>query len=337
VNVDLQEDFSIHHALALWLFETIEKLDRADPGYGLEVTTLVESILEDPSLILERQLDRLKTLKLAEMKAAGVEYDERIAELEKMEYPKPNREFVYATFNDFAKRHPWVGSENIRPKSIAREMYESFFSFPEYVKEYGVERAEGLLLRYLSDVYKTLVQTVPAGAKNEAVDDVVTYFGAMVRSVDASLLDEWERMREGKPVTAEERAREPIDAADLTRDAKAFTVLVRNAMFAVVRALAKRDFATVATLFEAGEPWAAKRVEEAMAPFFAEHAAVRVDPAARAPGNTRIEKGEASWKVEQVICDPDDANDWRIASTVDLAASAKAGRPVMRLEIVGAR
>jgi hypothetical protein len=58
---------------------------------------------------------------MAEMKAAGVEYDERIAELDKLEHPKPNKDFIYDTFNAFAKRHPWVGQENIRPsRSPAR-------------------------------------------------------------------------------------------------------------------------------------------------------------------------------------------------------------------------
>src|SRR5262249_49153017 len=176
VNTDLQEDFSLNHALSLYLLETIDLLDRTSETYALDLLTLVESILENPDLVLMRQLDKIKTEKMAEMKAAGVEYDDRIAELEKLEYPKPNRDFVYDTFTAFAKKHPWVGQENIRPKSIAREMFETFQSFPEYVKDYGLERGEGLLLRYLSDVYKTLVQTVPAPAKTLEVDDVITYF-----------------------------------------------------------------------------------------------------------------------------------------------------------------
>src|SRR5262249_50865593 len=129
VNVDLQEDFSVHHALGLYLLDTIDRLDRESPSYPLDVLTLVESILEDPDVILGRQLDKIKTEKMAELKAAGVEFDDRIAELEKLEYPKPNREFIYDTFNAFAKTRPWIGQENIRPKSIAREMYETFQSF----------------------------------------------------------------------------------------------------------------------------------------------------------------------------------------------------------------
>ena len=169
VNVELQDDFSMDQALSLYLLETIPLLDPESETYALDLLTLVESILENPELILRRQLDKLKGRKVAEMKAEGLEYDQRMEELEKLEYPKPLRDFVYATFNAFADRHPWVGEENIRPKSIAREMFEGFRSFSDYVQEYDLERAEGLLLRHLNSVYKVLSQTVPDGVKTDAV------------------------------------------------------------------------------------------------------------------------------------------------------------------------
>ena len=334
VNGDLQADFSLNHALSLYLLETIGLLDPESGTYPLDLLTLVESILENPDLVLMRQLDKMKTEKMAEMKAAGVEYDDRIAELDKMEYPKPNREFVYGTFNAFAAKHPWLGQENIRPKSIAREMYETFQSFPEYVREYGLERGEGLLLRYLSDVYKALVQTVPAPAKTPEVDDVITYFGAIVRAVDSSLLDEWERMR--FPGTEVAIAAEPVvpGEADVTANAKEFTVLLRNAVFAVMRAMARRDWAGAAALLDdaASEPWTAPRLEAAMAPFFAEHAALRIDPQARGPANTRVvSTDDGAWKVEQILLDPEESNDWALAFTVDLGRSREAARPVLTL------
>jgi hypothetical protein len=123
VNVELQDDFSMDQALSLYLLETVPLLDPQAPDYALVLLTLVESILEDPDIILRKQLDRVKDRKMAEMKMEGIEYDQRMEELEKLEYPKPNREFVYDTFNAFSGRHPWVGQENIRPKSIAREMF----------------------------------------------------------------------------------------------------------------------------------------------------------------------------------------------------------------------
>ncbi|PYQ49654.1 MAG: DUF3516 domain-containing protein, partial [Acidobacteria bacterium] len=175
VNVSLQEDFSMDQALSLYLLETIPLLEPDSEAHALGVLTLVESILEDPDLILRRQLDKLKDRKVAEMKAEGLDYDQRMAELEKLEHPKPLRDFVYATFNAFADRHPWVGEENIRPKSIAREMFEGFRSFADYVQEYDLERAEGLLLRHLNSAYKVLTQTVPDTVKTDAIREMELY------------------------------------------------------------------------------------------------------------------------------------------------------------------
>jgi superfamily II RNA helicase len=341
VHLDLQEDFSLNRALGLYLVETIALIDRESPTYALDLVTLVESILENPELVLMKQTDALKTKKMAEMKAAGVEYDERIAELEKIEYPKPNKDFIYDTFNAFAAKHPWVkgpGGENIRPKSIAREMFESFMSFPEYVREYQLERGEGLLLRYLSDVYKTLVQSVPVGDKTPAVDEIVTYFAAIVRAVDSSLLDEWERMRDGIPdMPKHVAAIEAPGEADVTANPKELTVLVRNALFGIVRALSRRDYATAATMVE-GE-WTDARLAEAMAPFWAEHTAIRTDAQARGTEHTRVvpaptgERG--AWKVTQTMVDAEDAKDWAVFATVDLAKSREAARPVVTLERIG--
>ena len=140
-----------------------------------------------------------------------------MAELEKLEYPKPNREFIYDTFNAFADKHPWVGEENIRPKSVAREMFETFCTFAEYVREYGLQRSEGVLLRYLSDVYKTLSQTVPAPARTEGVDDIIAHLHAMLREVDSSLVDEWESLKDGKAANAATRAQLAARAAEAGR------------------------------------------------------------------------------------------------------------------------
>src|SRR5262249_26693599 len=177
VNVELQDDFSMDQTLSLYLVETIPLLDPYSPEHALDVLTLVESILEDPELILRRQLDALKGRAIAEMKAEGLEYDERMARLDELEYPKPLSDFIYSTFNAFADRHPWVGEENIRPKSIAREMFEGFRAFADYVGEYDLERAEGLLLRHLNSVYKVLSQTVPDGAKTDEIREMELYLG----------------------------------------------------------------------------------------------------------------------------------------------------------------
>ncbi|HXN33392.1 MAG TPA: DUF3516 domain-containing protein, partial [Polyangiaceae bacterium] len=340
LHVDLQDDFSLHHALSLWLVDTVERLDREADTYPLDVLTLVESILESPDFILRQQLEALKRVKLGELKAAGVEYEQRIEELEKLEHPKPLREFVYETFNAFAHVHPWVRGDDVRPKSIAREMYERFMDFNEYVREYELGRAEGTLLRYLSEVYKALVQTVPAPAKTPEVEDIEVFLRAMVRAVDSSLLDEWERMRSGAVAGKEAAAEESEVAegeADVTRDERGFTVLVRNAMAQLVRALARKDWAAAAAMVEsAGEqaPWSGERFATTLAPFFEEHAAIRTDPSARAPSMTRIEKTKATWEVVQVIADVDGDDDWALFCSVDLEASGRAGRAVVRVREV---
>ena len=337
VNVDLQEDFSLNHALSLYLLDTIKLLDRESPEYPLQLLTVVESILEDPELVLMKQLDRLKGEKVAELKAAGVEYDDRMEELSKLEYPKPHREFIYGSFNAFAAKHPWVGQENIRPKSVAREMYEEFYSFAEYIREYELMRAEGMLLRYLSDVYKALVQSVPDAAKSEDVDDIITYFAAMVRQADSSLLDEWERMRTGAPAPGEPRApRKDPDTYDVTRDPRQFTVLVRNEMYQLLRALASRSWDLAAQITAASaEPWAPSAFAEAMTPYFTEHATLRLDPTARSPKNTLISQREGFWDVKQIITDPEENNDWVIECAIDLDRSRAAAAPVVMVTRIG--
>ncbi|HSN97975.1 MAG TPA: DUF3516 domain-containing protein, partial [Candidatus Nanopelagicales bacterium] len=336
VSQSLQEDFSLHHALSLYVLETVDRLDRELGTYPLDVLTLVESTLENPDLILQKQLDKVKQRKLAELKAEGVEYEDRMAELEKLEYPKPNREFIYLTFDDFSKKHPWVAHENIRPKGIAREMYEGYLSFADFIKEYGLERAEGLLLRYLSDVYKGLVQTVPDYAKNDDVDEMIAYFRALVRGVDSSLLDEWERLREGgvpRVVAAIQGTPEP-ETFDITRDVRAFTVMLRNELFFFLRALSARDYDVAAEMVEGVDaPWTPDKLEAALKPYYAEHTSIRTDPVARRPANTRVLPSDdgALWNVEQIIVDPEDDMDWMLDCAVDLARSREAGRPIIVL------
>jgi len=358
LHEDLQTDFSLHQALSLYLVETLPLIAAESETYALDLLTLVEAILENPDLVLMKQVDLLKTRKMAELKAAGVEYDERIAELDKVEHPKPNEAFLYDTFNAFAQKHGWVlgvlgvpgaagapgalaaPSHNVRPKSVARDMYEKFLSFGEYIREYGLERGEGVLLRYLSDVYKVLVQTVPVAFKTPEVEELTVYFGAMVRQVDSSLLDEWERLRAGEPVGepgagAADLPVEPEGSKDVTRDERAFTVLVRNELWALVRAIAKRDWDGAATLCAVGGEWTRGSLEAALAPFFEEHAELRTDTSARSPSHLTLTKGEWQWEFTQVLVDGDDACDWVIAGAIDLEASRLEARPVMRVKRIG--
>jgi hypothetical protein len=276
----------------------------------------------------------------------GIEYDKRMEELEKCEYPKPNREFVYATFNAFADRHPWVGQENIRPKSIVREMFEEFRSFADYIKLYELQRAEGILLRHLNNVYKVLAQTVPDAAKNDQVREMELYLATMIRQVDSSLLDEWEKMRdpnyqraetkEVRPPGAEEAAR------DVTRDPKAFTAAIRTSVFGLLRCLANGDFETAIQQLafpddHEGVAWTAARLQAAMDAYIESHAYLRLDPEARNARHAYVVPAEdkRSWRVQQMLVDPDAHNDWVAEFDVDLAQSRSNESPALRLRRIG--
>jgi superfamily II RNA helicase len=348
VNLDLQADFSLHQALSLYLIDTLPLLDRASPDYPFDVLTLCEAIVEDPEPILRRQVDRLKGEKIEELKAEGMSYEDRMEKLEAIEHPKPLREFLYTTFNAFAAAHPWVEQENIRPKSIAREMYERYLSFAEYVRAYGLERSEGLLLRHLSQVWKVLAQTVPAGAKTDEVAEMEDYFRELIRGVDSSLLEEWERLR-NPAFVPEEAADKPARPAtyDPTRDAPAFRRLVRTVLFGFLQDVAARDWESAGVRLQTGEAAVlaegetvspeGRRIAAAFAPYFEARGRFRLDPEGRAAKHTHWteEPGASQWEVAQVLIDAEEDNDWEARFTVSLAESRVAGRAVIRFEGVG--
>lgn len=259
VNVDLQQDFSLHQSLSLWLLDTLEKLDPVGEAFALDVVTLCEAIVESPDLILRKQTDRARQALFLELKAEGVEFEERQEKLDAVEHPKPLRDFIYQTFNEFVDAHPWVGAENIRPKSIVREMLEKGMSFADYIREYDLQRGEGVLLRAVNDVYKVLAHTVPDTVKTDALREIEVELALVLRSVDSSLLDEWDRLRSdfvelgGKATLAVEADGESASpgtgtaAQDLLSDASsesrktAFRRVWRAEMFRLLRALGAAD------------------------------------------------------------------------------------------------
>ena len=334
VSGALQIDFSLHHTLSLFLVDALARLERDAPTYALDVLTLVESIVEDPDVVLRKQLDRIKTEKMAEMKAAGVEYEQRIAQLEELEYPKPNRDLIYDTFNAFADRHPWVGQENVRPKSVAREMYEGFASFDDYIRSYGLERSEGVLLRYLSQVYRTMAETVPLGARTEEVMDILAHFRTLLRDVDTSLIEEWESLTQpGQPRAGKAPSRPAVDPV---AERRALHAAIRAEMHKLVRALARRDYATALRPLApgTGESWTVERLTAAMAPFWAEHTELLTTPAARRPDRTRIDTLDAGrLRVQQTLVDAEGDEDWSLDCVAD--AQSAGGPPAIQLQRIG--
>jgi superfamily II RNA helicase len=357
VNVELQEDFSLHQALSLYLIDTLPLLDATSPDYPFNVLTLCEAIVEDPDQILRRQVDKLKTEKVNEMKAAGVPYEERMEKLELIEHPKPLREFLYDTFNAFAAAHPWVGQENVRPKSIAREMFERYQSFADYIREYGLERSEGLLLRHLSQVWKVLSQTVPETAKTEPIVEMEEYFRELIRGIDSSLLEEWERLRNPEFVAADS-ADKPAQPTtfDVTRDQAAFRRLVRITILGFLQDVAGRDWENAAARVATVEVSSAKdqvsdysgqtpnapteprRIEDAFGAYFKVRERFRLDPEGRAVKHTHWSDDNAPGElgVAQMLIDPADQNDWEVTFTVLLAPSRAENRPVLRFDGVRA-
>ena len=343
VNVALQEDFSLHQALSLYLLDTVKLLDRASPDYPYDVLTLCEAIVEDPDQILRQQISRLKGDAVEQMKAEGVPYEERMEKLEMIEHPKPLREFLYDTFNAFAAAHPWIDQENVRPKSIAREMYERYMSFADYVRDYGLQRGEGLLLRHLSQVWKVLSQTVPDEAKTEEVVEMETYFRELIRGIDSSLLEEWERLRNPDYV-AEVLGDKPARPGtfDITRDAAGFRRLVRTAIFGFLQDVAARDWESAVSRLATGQATAsgenelmspeAKRIEKAFAAYFDAHGRFRLDPEGRAARHTHWDEEDGVLMVAQVLVDKDELNDWEVRFTVSLAESRAQARAVVRFE-----
>lgn len=336
VNAELQEDFSLNHALSLYAVEVIEALDHEDRHYALVVLTVIEATLEDPGAILFRQVDTLKGRKILELKQQGVEYDERMNELDKVTYPKPEAEFLGGTYEIFSKKHPWVLSSQPRPKSIARDMYEMGLSFNGYVKEYGLSRAEGVVLRYLSEVYRALDRTVPDADKTEELRDVIEWLGGELSAVDDSLLEEWRRLSD--PAAYLKSLAKPEEPKSITSDERAFTILLRNQIWRLVQALARRDYEGLSERLRAMGAgvvgWTADGLREASDAFFSEYELLRVDPVARNPRHLLIEKDGDNWSLRQILLDPEEDQSWSLVFDVDLSLCREHDRVVLTLKAV---
>ena len=345
VAEDLQWDFSLNQALSLYLVETLGELERESETYVPDLITLVESVLENPEIVLRKQVDKIKGELVAQLKAEGVEYDARMERLEEVTHPKPLSDFIYGTFNRFRGKHPWVGGEDIKPKSIGREMFEGYMSFADYIKRYGLQRSEGVLLRYLSQLYKTLDQNVPEPAKTEGVWDALGFFRALVETTDSSLLEEWEGLLHPEILVRtkeRETAREILWLQELLADPKTFAARIRAEMHLLTRALSIKDWEDASNLIkqDPDDPqtlWDAERFEQTMAPFFADYGELLFTPEARRHQWTQIEKiGDRQWNVAHTLLDPQGDNLWAIQGTIDLRDPDEAEGPIVRVGRIGA-
>ncbi|WP_425861382.1 DEAD/DEAH box helicase [Arthrobacter sp. TWP1-1] len=328
LTVHLQMNFALNQPLSPFALAALDLLDAESPSYALDVISVIESTLEKPRQILSAQLKRERTEKITDMKAQGIEYDERMAILDEVTYPMPLLELLSDAFEVYRKAAPWMGDFELSPKSIIRDMYERAMNFGEYVQYYSLARSEGIVLRYLTDAYKALRQTVPQAALREDLEDIISWLGELVRQVDSSLLDEWEKMTSGDSADVVEETALPPAPPRLTDNARAFRVMVRNEMFRRVELAADDDFEALGAL-DGDHGWSADRWADALDAYWDEHEFIESGPAARGPSLLHINPSADAWAVRQTIVDPEGNNDWFMSATVDLDASNEAGSAVV--------
>lgn len=302
LTIDLQDDFALNQPLSPLALAAIELLDRESPSYALDVVSVIESTLDNPRQVLSAQQFKARGEAVAQMKADGLEYDARMEALEDVTYPKPLVELLGPAYETYRRGHPWVADYELSPKSVVRDMYERAMTFTEYVSFYSLGRSEGLVLRYLADAYRAIRQTVPEEARTEDLTDLIEWLGELVRQVDSSLIDEWERLTSPGDELAEVA---PIESAPVavTRNTRAFRVLVRNALFRRVELAALRNWWELGEL-DSASGWDTVAWEEAMTPYFEEYAGIGTGPDARGPALLSISEEAGLWLVRQTFDDP---------------------------------
>ncbi|BBY64101.1 DEAD/DEAH box helicase [Mycolicibacterium helvum] len=333
LTVDLPADFALNQPLSTFALAAIDVLDVASETYALDVVSVIEATLEDPRQILAAQLNKARGEAVAAMKAEGIEYDERIELLDDVTYPKPLDELLQHTYEVYLQSNPWAADATLSPKAVVREMWERAFTFKEFVSVYGLTRSEGAVLRYLSDAFKALRSGVPAAARTDEVTDIVEWLGELVRQVDSSLLDEWEQLT-NPDQTQDVPVSVPTRPRPLTGNERAFTAMVRNALFRRVELFARRRWHDLG-LLDSGSGWTAQRWADVIDAYFAEHDDVGIGADARGPALLIIDRQPEVWRVRQILDDPAGDHDWGFDVEVDLGASDEEGVAVIRLVDAG--
>ena len=328
-------------------------LDAHSETYTLDVVSIVEAVLEAPRQILMAQQFAARGEAVQEMKADGIEYEERMALLDAITWPKPLADLLEGLYEAYRQSHPWLREDALGPKSILRQMWEQAMGFTDFVSRYQLARSEGLVLRYLSDAYRTLRQTVPEAHRTPELEDLIEWLGETIRQTDSSLLDEWEALAD--PAHADSHVTQhqaPAPPRPLSRQGRAFEVMIRNAMWARVALVARDDLDGLMRLERAAadhvEP--ARTVvmsrstwDAAIEAYYAEHDVVLTDAEARGPSllciGAEVEGLAAGCpddadavlirEVRQTIHDPEGHHDWVIDAVVDCAASDEAGTLVL--------
>lgn len=342
LTVDLPVDFALNQPLAHFALAAFDVLDPESEDYTLDIVSVVEAVLEAPRQILSQQQYVARGIAVNEMKADGLEYEERMALLDEITWPMPLRELLEATYAIYRESHPWLPEDALSPKSIVREMYEQGMSFTDFVSRYQLARSEGLVLRYLTDAYRTLRQTVPDQHRTPELDELSEWLGETVRQTDSSLLDEWESLTD--PEAVQRRADElasntlPTNPRPISKQERPFSVMIRNAMFRRVELIAHDDLDGLMAMERAaadrtdppGEVVMTRSAwDAAIEEYFAEHDDVLLDADARGPALLRVDRTGRSWSVVQTLHDPEGHHDWIIEALIDVDASDELGELVL--------
>lgn len=334
LTVDLQPNFALNQPLSPFALAVIDLLDPESPGYALDVISVIESTLDNPRPVLSAQEYMARGEAVAAMKSEGIEYDQRMELLETITHPKPLEELLEAAFETYRASQPWAADFELRPKAVVRDMYERAMTFNEYVGFYSLGRSEGLLLRYLSDAFRAIRQTIPESAKTDEIRDLIEWLGELVRQVDSSLIEEWEELSHPTALHGDEPIVPPAPPSVVTNE-RAFRVLVRNELFRRVQ-LAALDDADALGELDADAGFDADRWGEALDAYYAVHDHLGTDAHARGSSMLIIEKHSEQWHVRQIFADPSGDNDWGISAVVNLDASAEQGVAVITVMSVGA-
>ncbi len=332
---DLQLDFTMNQPLAPFAIAMIDSLDEESDSLTLDTVSIIEAVLEDPRQILLAQQNSAKGELLGELKADGVEYTERMALLDKVTWPKPLEEDLEAALEIYARSRPWVRVDDLSPKSVVREIYETGQTFSEFVQRYGLQRSEGIVLRYLSDAYQAMRRTIPQDLRTEDLEDLIEWLGVLVRGIDSSLLDEWEALthpEDADPDGASEIR--PTTPRGLSAQTKVLRTMVRAAMWQRIEHFAFEREARLAEL-DGGSGWDRSRWATVMDEYYDIYDEVGIDGPARSPQLLQITEESKLWRIRQVLADPDGNHDWAIEAELDLEATDEAGEPVLAITHVG--
>ncbi|MCQ9337623.1 DUF3516 domain-containing protein [Corynebacterium phoceense] len=326
---ELPRDFALNQPLSPFALAALSLLDPESDTYTLDIISVFEAILDDPRQVLIAQQKQRRGEEIAQLKADGVDYTERMTIVEDITWPKPLEELLEQAYDTFAETNAWVKEFQLAPKSVVRDMLENAMTFSDLVATYGLARSEGVILRYLTDAWRTLRQSVPDEYYTDELADVVEWLGELIRQVDSSLVDEWAQMAgEDNPISQEDLDRELAfgveDPTALTANRRAFTIMVRNYFFRLVQLFALEKEDRLAELLDYVDE--VPNFGAVLDDYFDEYDDIETGPSARGPEFFRVSDQETrAWTVRQIICDPKGEHAFQFVGTVDLDASDAAG------------